>query len=107
MFNIITRETLLFYCRQYPKGANALLEWYHEFKIDEFKSFQELKVKYGNASLVVDNRVVFNIAGNHFRLVVRIGFKYKSVQIKWFGTQSEYDKKDVSTVKFKIKSLEL
>ena len=106
MFNIITRKTLLFYCKKYPKGANALLEWYHEFKDDEFKSFQELKAKYGNASLVDDNRIIFNIAGNHFRLVVRIGFKHKAVQIKWFGTHAEYDKIDVSTVKFKINGKE-
>jgi mRNA interferase HigB len=102
MFNIITRKTLLYYCKKYPKGANALLEWYHEIKDEDFKSFQELKAKYGNASLVDDNRVVFNISGNHFRLVVRIGFKHKAIQIKWFGTHSEYDKINVSTIKFKI-----
>jgi mRNA interferase HigB len=99
MFNIITRKALLNYCQLYPKAADALLEWYREMLVSEFASFQELKAVYANASLVGDDRVVFNIRGNHYRLVVRMVFKYKAVQIKWFGTHAEYDKIDVRTVK--------
>ena len=47
-----------------------------------------------------DDRVVFNIAGNKYRLVVRIVFEYKVIQVKWFGTHKEYDKTDVKNVKF-------
>ncbi len=101
MFNIITRNTLLAYCSKYPNARNALLEWYHEFSKHSFASFQELKAVYGNASLVADDRVVFNIMGNHFRLVVRIVFKFKSIQIKWFGTHGEYDKIDVTKIEYK------
>lgn len=101
MFNIVARKTLLVYCILYPHAANALKEWYKEMITSEFKSFQELKKVYINASLVGDDRVVFNIMGNHYRLVVRILFEYKAIQIKWFGTHSEYDKIDVKTVKFK------
>jgi len=103
MFNIITRKTLLAYCKKYPKASNALLEWYYEFIQADFKNFQELKSAYGNASLVGDDRVVFNIMGNHFRLVVRIVFTYKAIQIKWFGTHSEYDNIDVTNVSYKSK----
>ncbi len=98
MFNIITRRTLLEYCQQYPQAANALLEWYHEIIKANFNSFQELKAVYGNASLVGDDRVVFNIMGNHYRLVVRMLFTYKAVQIKWFGTHAEYDKINVTKI---------
>jgi mRNA interferase HigB len=101
MFNIITRKTLLAYCKKYPKAANALLEWYHELVEQDFQNFQELKIKYGNSSIVGDNRVVFNISGNSYRLVVRIVFTYKVVQIKWFGTHSEYDKIDVTKIEYK------
>jgi mRNA interferase HigB len=101
MFNIITRKTLLAYCKQYPKASNALLEWYYELLEADFQSFQDLKAVYGNASLVGDDRVVFNIMGNHYRLVVRIVFTYKAIQIKWFGTHAEYDKIDVATVTYK------
>jgi mRNA interferase HigB len=103
VFNIIARKTLLDYCRKYPEAAVALQEWYHELLQCEFKSFNELKKVYGNASLVGDDRVVFNIMGNNFRLVVRMVFEYKAVQIKWFGTHKEYDRIDVGSVKFKIK----
>ena len=101
MFNIVNRKTLLAYAEKYPNAKNALFEWYHEFLSADFKTFQELKALYGNASLVGDDRVVINIVGNHYRLVIRVIFVYKTIQIKWFGTHSEYDKIDVSTIKFK------
>lgn len=101
MFNIITRKTLLAYCKKYSKAANALMEWYYEIEQANFQSFQDLKAVYGNASLVGDDRVVFNIMGNHYRLVVRMVFTYKAVQIKWFGTHAEYDAIDVMKIKYK------
>ncbi len=90
MFNIITRRTLLEYAKKYPLARIALFEWYHE-----------LKKVYGNVSLVSDDRVVFNIMGNKYRLVVRIVFEFKAIQIKWFGTHSDYDKIDVTTIQYK------
>jgi mRNA interferase HigB len=101
MFNIIARKTLLTYCILYPKAANALKEWYSELLTSEFNSFQDLKAIYANASIVGDDRVVFNIMGNHYRLVVRIVFEYKTIQIKWFGSHAEYDNIDVKTIKFR------
>lgn len=98
MFNIITRKTLLDYCKKYPAASTALLEWYHELVNSDFKNFNELKRVYGNVSVVADDRVVFNIMGNKYRLMVRIVFDFKVVQIKWFGTHAEYDKIDVTTI---------
>jgi len=98
VFNIIARKTLLDYCKQYPNAATALQQWYHELLKSEFKNFNELKNVYGNASLIKDERVVFNIMGNKYRLVVRIVFEFKAIQIKWFGTHAEYDKINVATV---------
>jgi len=63
-------------------------------------NFNEIKKAYGNASLVKDDRVVFNIMGNKYRLVVRIVFDYKTIQVKWFGTHTEYDKNDVASRDF-------
>ncbi|MCP9751030.1 type II toxin-antitoxin system HigB family toxin [Ferruginibacter sp. HRS2-29] len=103
MFNIITRQTLLEYCRKYPLAATALQEWYHELVNCDFKNFHELKRVYGNASQVADDRVVFNIMGNNYRLVVRIVFDFKAIQVKWFGTHAEYDKIDVTLVQNKKK----
>ena len=100
MFNIITRKTLLEYCKKYPVAATALQEWYHELVNSNFKNFNDLKKVYGNASLVADDRVVFNIMGNKYRLVVRIVFSFKAIQVKWFGTHAEYDRIDVTTVQY-------
>lgn len=101
MFNIIARHTLLRYCKEYPEADTALREWYHEMLNSSFRNFNELKAVYGSASIVGDDRVVFNIMGNKYRLVVRVVFAFKTVQIKWFGTHAEYDKTDVTTVPFK------
>lgn len=101
MFNIIARRTLLDYCQLYPQAANALTHWYADLQEREFTNFNELKAIYGNVSIVANDRVVFNIMGNKYRLVVRMVFDYKTIQIKWFGTHVEYDKVDVSTVQYR------
>lgn len=98
MFNIINRQSLLAYCKRYPQATVALQEWYYELLRSNFKNFNELKTVYGNASIVSDDRVVFNIMGNKFRLVVRIVFQYKVIQIKWFGTHKEYELIDVARI---------
>lgn len=103
MFNIIARKTLLDYCKKYPLAAEALQEWYHELVKSDFRNFNELKRVYGTASLVGDERVVFNILGNKYRLVVRIVFQFKAIQIKWFGTHAEYNETDVSITTIKKK----
>jgi mRNA interferase HigB len=103
VFNIITRKTLLEYCKKCPAAATALQEWYHELVNGDFKNFNELKKVYGNASLVADDRVVFTIMGNKYRLVVRIVFGYRAIQVKWLGTHAEYDKVDVITIQYKKK----
>jgi len=79
-------------------NPNQLIE-----NLADFKNFNELKKVYGNASLIADERVVFNIMGNKYRLVVRIVFGFKAIQIKWFGIHAEYDKIDVATVQNKKK----
>ncbi len=101
MFNIINRKTLLAYSKKYPDAKNALFEWYYEFVASEYKNFQELKMAHTNVSLVGDDRVVINILSNHYRLVIRIIFTYKTIQIKWFGPHKEYNKIDVKTINFK------
>jgi mRNA interferase HigB len=103
VFNIIARKTLLEYCKRYPEAAAALQEWYYELLRADCKNFNELRKIYPKASLVGDDRVVFHIVGNEYRLVVRLSFEYKAIQIKWFGTHAQYDQTNVTTVKFKKK----
>lgn len=103
VFNIISRKALLDYIQQYPSAATALSEWYYELLKSDFQNYNDLKNTYPHASLVGDDRVVFNIKGNNFRLIVRIVFIYKTIQIKWFGSLAEYNKIDVLQVNHRIK----
>lgn len=81
-------------------AKTQLMVWFNEFSKLEFASFNELKKVYGNASIINNNRVVFNIKGNYFRLVVSINFTQAACYIIWFGTHKGYDKINVETVAF-------
>jgi mRNA interferase HigB len=100
VFNIITRKALLEYSEKYPLAKTALFEWYLELVHCDFKNFNELRKVYENASLIGDDRVIFNIMGNNYRLIVRIVFEFKAIQIKWFGTHQEYDKINAATINY-------
>ena len=97
---ILVKKTILFYTEKYPIVKTQLLIWYNEFTKQDFQNFNELKSVYGNASIVTNDRVVFNIKGNDFRLVVSINFLQTACYVIWFGSHKEYDKIDVETVVF-------
>jgi len=97
--NILTKRTLAYYIEQHPLAANSLQTWYDEFSKAKFQNFNELKAIYGNASIIANNRVIFNIRGNYFRLVAAINFDAQTLYIIWFGTHSDYDKIDVANVR--------
>ncbi len=98
--NIIVKRAILYYINRYPLAKTPLLAWYNEFLKYRFHNFNELKAVYGNASIVANNRVIFNIKGNVYRLVVSVNFKQLAAYIIWFGTHKEYDKINVETVEF-------
>ena len=79
-------------------AETQLLVWFTEFSKLAFGNFNELKKVYGNAKN--NNRVVFNIKGNDFRLVVSVNFVQAACYVIWFGTHQEYDKINVETVVF-------
>lgn len=97
---ILVRKTILFYIDKYPIAETQLMIWYNEFSKKDFKNFNELKKVYGNASIVNNNRVVFNIKGNDFRLVISVNFIQKACYVIWFGSHKEYDKINVETIAF-------
>jgi len=101
--NIIAKGTILSYIKQYPVAKTALLTWYSEFSKQVFKNFNELKGVYGNAIIVGNERVIFNIKGNDYRLIVSINFRKTAAYVIWFGPHKAYDKIDSSAVKFKMK----
>ncbi len=103
--NIIVKRAVLYYTDKYPLARIALLTWYHEFSTQEFKNFNELKTVYGSASLIGRHRVIFNIKGNDFRLIIAVNFRQKAAYIIWFGTHKEYNIINAETVSFNTKIL--
>jgi len=97
---ILVKKTIAFYIEKYPLAKTPLLIWYNEFSKLDLKNFNELKQIYGKASIINNERVVFNIKGNDFRLVVSINFLQGACYVIWFGTHAEYDKINVATVAF-------
>lgn len=100
--NIVARGTILIYINKYPSAKTALLNCYQEFIKASFENFNQLKSTYGNASIVSNERVIFNIKGNDYRLITSINFKRQAAYIIWFGTHSEYDKIDAATIKYTL-----
>ncbi|MBN2348464.1 MAG: type II toxin-antitoxin system HigB family toxin [Bacteroidales bacterium] len=99
---IIKEKTLKEYCNlsKYKQAAESLKAWIYEVKYSFWDNANELKTKYRNASIISSKRVVFNIKGNDYRLIVDIEYKLKIVFIVWFGTHEEYDKIDAKTIKY-------
>lgn len=99
---IIKEKTLTDYCKQrkYKKAEEAIKAWLYEIKHSNWNNANELKLKYRNASIINSKRVVFNIKGNDYRLIVDIEYKLKIVFIIWLGTHKEYDKIDAKTINY-------
>ena len=74
--------------------------WFSEVKRANWASSAELKRQYGSVSIISGERAVFNIKGNHYRLIVAISYVNKIVLIKWLGTHQEYDRIDAATVEY-------
>lgn len=103
--NIIVKRAIIYYADKYPAAKNALLIWYAEFLKCDFGSFNELKAVYGHASIVGNSRVIFNIKGNEYRLIVSVNFAQRAAYVIWFGTHKEYDRINAETVAFDTRIL--
>lgn len=99
---IIKESTLINYYRlkKYEAAAESLKAWIYEVRFSTWSSSSELKAKYGNASIISSKRVIFNIKGNEYRLIVDIEYKLHLVFVVWFGSHAEYDKIDAKTVRY-------
>ena len=95
---IISRKTLEAFWLDYPDSEQALKAWFFEAKHAQWRRSHDIKAKYGSARIVGNNRVVFNICGNKYRLVVKVAYSINSVYIRFIGTHKQYDKINVETV---------
>lgn len=103
--NVIVKRSILYYVDRYPKAKNALLTWYSEFLKHKFQNFNQLKKIYAHASLIGNDRVILNIKGNEYRLILSINFSQMAAYIIWFGSHIKYDRIDVQRIEFDVKIL--
>ena len=97
---IISRKTLREFWekRQYADAEQALKAWFKEASSADWSVPAEIKTAFGTASILGNYRVVFNICGNKYRLVVRVNYPYRVIYIRFIGTHVQYDRINVEEV---------
>lgn len=99
---IFSRGTLRDFWLKHADCEQQLKAWYEEAMNDSWYSPTDIKRKYPSASILPDNRVVFNIKGNTYRLIVKINYNYGALYIRFIGTHAEYDKIDAEQYRYGI-----
>ncbi|AUS06838.1 type II toxin-antitoxin system HigB family toxin [Pseudotamlana carrageenivorans] len=89
---VIAKRTLRDFWIKHPDSEQQLTSWYRETEKAAWNSINELKTEYPNASILKDNRIVFNIKGNNYRLIVKFNFEFQICWIRFIGTHAQYDK---------------
>lgn len=98
MDRIIAKRTLREFWEKHAEAEQYLKTWYDTAKHNEWKTPNDIKNTYANASILKNERVVFNIKGNDYRLVVKFNFDKSWIFIRFIGTHAEYDKIDANTI---------
>jgi mRNA interferase HigB len=95
---IIALKSLKNYWQKVPQTELELKAWFAEAKAADWGTPAAVKAKYGNASILKDGRVVFNICGNNHRLVTWINYEFRTIYVRFLGTHKEYDRIDAQTI---------
>ena len=95
---VIAKRTLREFWEQHPDSAQQLMSWYQEASRAEWLSPNDIKRKFASASILKNSRVVFNISGNKYRLIVEVNFPRKWVFIRFVGNHKEYGRIDANTI---------
>ena len=92
---IYSKGTLRDFWNKHPDSEQQLKSWHQTFQKTEFKNPNEIKALFGSADIVNDGKIIFNICGNHYRLIAKFNYSKHLVFILFVGTHKEYDKIDV------------
>ena len=95
---VISRKPLRLFWDKHNDSEQQLISWYWETEKANWKNHNELKKEYPSASILENNRIVFNIKGNRYRLIVRINYQYQIIWIRFIGTHAEYNKIEATTI---------
>ena len=97
--NVIARKALKAFWERYPQAEIPLGTWYAIVSKGDWSQPADLKKAFGNnVDFIGDNRAIFDIGGNKYRLVVHFSYKFKTALIRFVGTHAEYDGIDAETV---------
>ncbi len=95
---IISKKILREFWEKHSDSQQQLKSWFQATQLCEWKTPIDIKREYPSASFLENNRVVFNIKGNKYRLIVRINYDYGMVWIRFIGTHAEYDKIEANKI---------
>jgi mRNA interferase HigB len=95
---VIAVSTLRAFWERFPDAEQPLKAWYEEAKSAAWTQPAEIKAQYRSASVLKNRRVVSNIKGNDYRLIVAVAYKLQIVYVKFVGTHKEYDAVDAETI---------
>ncbi len=95
---VIAKKTVKDFWLKHADSEQALKAWYQEASKANWTSPNDIKQEYPSASLLGNGRVVFNIKGNSYRLIVRINYQIQIIWIRFVGTHAEYDKIDAENI---------
>jgi mRNA interferase HigB len=98
VMRVIAKRTLRLFWEQHPDAKGPIEAWHAEALKATWKTPQEVKARFGSASILKGGRVVFNVGGNKYRLVVAIDYTRQASFVKFVGTHQEYDAIDAQTV---------
>ena len=95
---VIAKKILRDFWLKHPDCEQQLKSWYNEAEIATWKTPNDIKRDYPSASILENNRIVFNIKGNNYRLIIKLNYHYQMVWIRFIGTHAQYDKIDAATI---------
>jgi len=93
---IISRKALRVFWEKHHDARQPLQAWYADVAHANWRCPTDIKKAYRNASFVANNRIVFNIKGNRYRIIVAVQYEYRIVYIRFVGTHQEYDQVDTT-----------
>ena len=98
MKRIIAKRTLREFWEKHADSEDYLKTWYETVRAADWRSPTDVKRTYANASILKNSRVVFNIKGNHYRLVVKVNYDRQWAFIRFIGTHAQYDRIDADNI---------
>lgn len=97
---VIATSTLKNYWQENPECEQSLKSWLREAQLADWKNPQDLKKQFAHASIITGKRIVFNINGHRYRLIVDVEFRLQIIFIVWFGSHYEYDQIDAKEISY-------